>query len=230
VRALAILGERERTVIVLRYGLYESEQKTLDEIRRRLGVSRERVRQLETEALERPCAGARDGVARRLARRESSDSLRGAERPQRVLPPKPPLGSSPYGSAVVDPGSPMPAEVEPERGDRSSCGSGTCPSRGDEVLRLHVPQTGSLGAAALRYRSTRRLPRPIRVCLAPRSSRPRRSGFWLNGAAPESNRPSRGLHDRNGFEDRLGHRAPAAPPASLVVREGARGGGSLAFG
>src|SRR5436189_217720 len=35
--------------------------------------------------------------------------------------------------------------------------------------------------------------------------------FRLNGAAPESNRPSRGLHDRSGFEDRLGHRAHAAP-------------------
>ena len=53
VQALAILGERERTVIALRYGLYESEPKTLDEIGRRLGVSRERVRQLETEALKR---------------------------------------------------------------------------------------------------------------------------------------------------------------------------------
>jgi RNA polymerase primary sigma factor len=51
-QALAILDERARTVIVLRYGLYESEPKTLDEIGRRLGVSRERVRQLETEALK----------------------------------------------------------------------------------------------------------------------------------------------------------------------------------
>jgi RNA polymerase primary sigma factor len=51
--ALALLGERERTVLVLRYGLYGSEPKTLDEIGRRLGVSRERVRQLETEALKR---------------------------------------------------------------------------------------------------------------------------------------------------------------------------------
>jgi RNA polymerase primary sigma factor len=47
------LGERERTVIVLRFGLYESEPETLDEIGRRLGISRERVRQLETDALER---------------------------------------------------------------------------------------------------------------------------------------------------------------------------------
>ena len=50
--ALAILGERERGVIVLRYGLYGSEPTTLHEIGRRLGVSRERVRQLETEALK----------------------------------------------------------------------------------------------------------------------------------------------------------------------------------
>jgi hypothetical protein len=32
-----------------------------------------------------------------------------------------------------------------------------------------------------------------------------------DGAAQESNLPSRGLHDRTGFEDRLGHRAHAAP-------------------
>jgi RNA polymerase primary sigma factor len=51
--ALAILGERERTVIILRYGLYGSEPKTLGEIGRGLGISRERVRQLETEALKR---------------------------------------------------------------------------------------------------------------------------------------------------------------------------------
>jgi RNA polymerase primary sigma factor len=51
--ALASLGERERAVIVLRYGLDASEPKTLAEIGRLLGVSRERVRQLETEALKR---------------------------------------------------------------------------------------------------------------------------------------------------------------------------------
>jgi RNA polymerase primary sigma factor len=51
--ALGILGERERTVIILRYGLYGSEPTTLAEIGRGLGVSRERVRQLETEALKR---------------------------------------------------------------------------------------------------------------------------------------------------------------------------------
>jgi RNA polymerase primary sigma factor len=67
VEALAILGERERTVIVLRYGLYESEPKTLDEIGRRLGISRERVRQLEKEALKRLARVPEIGVGRRLA-------------------------------------------------------------------------------------------------------------------------------------------------------------------
>jgi RNA polymerase primary sigma factor len=51
--ALASLGERERGVIVLRYGLYGSGPETLERIGLRLGVSRERVRQLEREALKR---------------------------------------------------------------------------------------------------------------------------------------------------------------------------------
>jgi RNA polymerase primary sigma factor len=50
--ALALLGERERTVIVLRFGLHGTEPKTLAEIGRRLGFSRERARQLETNALK----------------------------------------------------------------------------------------------------------------------------------------------------------------------------------
>ena len=37
------------------------------------------------------------------------------------------------------------------------------------------------------------------------------SGKAWYGAALESNQPSRGLHGRTGFEDRLGHRARAAP-------------------
>ncbi len=51
--ALAALGERERKVLVLRYGLNDAEPKTLEEIGRRLGLTRERVRQIETEALKR---------------------------------------------------------------------------------------------------------------------------------------------------------------------------------
>jgi RNA polymerase primary sigma factor len=50
--ALALLGEREHTVIALRFGLHGTEPKTLAEIGRRLGFSRERARQLETNALK----------------------------------------------------------------------------------------------------------------------------------------------------------------------------------
>src|SRR4249919_1039726 len=51
--ALGALGERERKVLILRYGLQDAEPKTLEEIGRRLGLTRERVRQIETEALKR---------------------------------------------------------------------------------------------------------------------------------------------------------------------------------
>jgi RNA polymerase primary sigma factor len=51
--ALQALGERERQVVVLRYGLTDAEPKTLEEIGRRLGLTRERVRQIELDSLKR---------------------------------------------------------------------------------------------------------------------------------------------------------------------------------
>ena len=51
--ALAALSQRERQVVALRYGLDDSEPKTLEEIGRRLGLTRERVRQIEMETLRR---------------------------------------------------------------------------------------------------------------------------------------------------------------------------------
>ena len=51
--ALMALGDRERQVLVLRYGLRDEEPKTLEEIGRRLGLTRERVRQIEVETLRR---------------------------------------------------------------------------------------------------------------------------------------------------------------------------------
>jgi RNA polymerase primary sigma factor len=57
--ALGTLPERELEVVTLRYGLGGTEPKTLEEIGRRLGLTRERVRQIELDSLRR-LAGERD--------------------------------------------------------------------------------------------------------------------------------------------------------------------------
>jgi RNA polymerase primary sigma factor len=55
-QALSGLSERERRVLTLRYGLDQSEPRTLEEIGRHLGLTRERVRQIELETLKRLAA------------------------------------------------------------------------------------------------------------------------------------------------------------------------------
>ncbi|EDP72967.1 sigma-70 family RNA polymerase sigma factor, partial [Hydrogenivirga sp. 128-5-R1-1] len=47
------LDEREREIIKHRYGLEGEEPKTLNEVGEMLGISRERVRQLENRALKK---------------------------------------------------------------------------------------------------------------------------------------------------------------------------------
>ena len=52
-RALESLTERDRHVLELRYGLRGEEPHTLEHVGRRLGLTRERVRQIEVESLAR---------------------------------------------------------------------------------------------------------------------------------------------------------------------------------
>jgi len=52
-KALAALPERERHVIELRYGLSGLEPLTLEEVGRTFGVTRERIRQIETNTLKK---------------------------------------------------------------------------------------------------------------------------------------------------------------------------------
>jgi RNA polymerase primary sigma factor len=52
-RALAALPRREREVIEMRYGLGGQEARTLEEVGRALGVTRERIRQIENNTLKK---------------------------------------------------------------------------------------------------------------------------------------------------------------------------------
>jgi len=52
-RALAPLSDREKEVLRLRYGLGTDREFTLEEIGKRLSVTRERVRQIESRALQK---------------------------------------------------------------------------------------------------------------------------------------------------------------------------------
>ncbi len=51
--ALNQLNDRERRIIDLRYGLVDGRRRTLEEVGRALGMTRERARQIEAEALRR---------------------------------------------------------------------------------------------------------------------------------------------------------------------------------
>ena len=65
-RAMAPLGDREKEVLRLRYGLGTDREYTLEEIGRRLSVTRERVRQIEARALQKlRAAKQRDEIPRR---------------------------------------------------------------------------------------------------------------------------------------------------------------------
>ena len=67
-RALNRLGSRERRVLELRYGLGGQRVWTLDEVAQTVGVTRERIRQIENQAL------------RKLEQLDESDALRDAPR------------------------------------------------------------------------------------------------------------------------------------------------------
>ncbi|MEM5775830.1 MAG: sigma-70 family RNA polymerase sigma factor [Anaerolineaceae bacterium] len=51
--ALAVLSERERQVLELRFGLIDGKDHTLEEVSRYFNVTRERIRQIEAKALRK---------------------------------------------------------------------------------------------------------------------------------------------------------------------------------
>ena len=50
---LDTLRPRERRVLLLRFGLIDGHQRTLEEVGKRFGVTRERIRQIEAKALRK---------------------------------------------------------------------------------------------------------------------------------------------------------------------------------
>src|SRR6476646_392500 len=66
-RVLRTLDEREQTVVRLRYGLDDGRPRTLDEIGRHFGISRERVRQIERDSMAKLRVGDRSEVLRSYA-------------------------------------------------------------------------------------------------------------------------------------------------------------------
>jgi RNA polymerase primary sigma factor len=59
---LEVLNDRERTIILMRFGLDDGKPKTLEEVGKKFGVTRERIRQLQNIALAK--------LRRALAKRE----------------------------------------------------------------------------------------------------------------------------------------------------------------
>jgi RNA polymerase nonessential primary-like sigma factor len=67
VRVLGTLDEREQVVVRMRYGLDDGKPHTLDEIGRVFGISRERVRQIERDSMNKLRTGERSDALRAYA-------------------------------------------------------------------------------------------------------------------------------------------------------------------
>jgi RNA polymerase nonessential primary-like sigma factor len=74
-RALAPLSDREKEVLRLRYGLGTDREYTLEEIGRRLSVTRERVRQIESRALQKVRAARDRGAVQKIVGRSSASRI-----------------------------------------------------------------------------------------------------------------------------------------------------------
>ena len=89
---LSQLTHRERKVLELRFGLRGEEPRTLDQVAQRFGVTRERIRQIETRTLGEARGPPRCGPAARVHRLSWPASAMGAAGPE------PPTATLPLGA------------------------------------------------------------------------------------------------------------------------------------
>ena len=98
---LETIDEREATILRLRYGLDGNEPLTLKEIGREIGLTRERVRQLEIEALDRlqkrlasdrPLSDPLDATGKRTRSKRQTKLKTPAPAPPVATPKQPELG------------------------------------------------------------------------------------------------------------------------------------------
>ena len=89
-QALAELSERERRVVRMRFGLDDGEMRTLEEVGREFGVTRERIRQIESKTLAKLRHPMHSGHLPRLSPGRVSDGP-----PPGPLPAAPGLGLEP---------------------------------------------------------------------------------------------------------------------------------------
>jgi RNA polymerase primary sigma factor len=73
---LATLRPRERRVVQLRFGLVDDEPRTLEEVGRRMGLTRERIRQIEATALRKLRHPSRSKVLRDYTEDRGGDGVR----------------------------------------------------------------------------------------------------------------------------------------------------------
>ncbi len=66
-KVLSTLDERARHILILRFGLNGKKPRTLEQVGKKFGVTRERIRQIEKRALEKISGGSRGAILREYA-------------------------------------------------------------------------------------------------------------------------------------------------------------------
>ena len=141
--ALDALTPREATIMAMRFGLYDGNPHTLDEIGRALGLTRERIRQLEKQSLSKLRHPSR---AQPLLDFASYRFTAAAKRGAAVRRTRPPAGSGRCGFRPL-------SRVSPPRS--AALGEAPSSARAPARLRLVFPSRLESGRARTKHHHMR---------------------------------------------------------------------------